>query len=74
MEAGTANERVKNYELTKHICVLLFQKVIKIPDREIFMIYILAKLQYKNIKVVSLKAVLDATSKKWGSTDILRVC
>lgn len=39
-----------------------------------FLIYILAKLQYKNNKVELLKAVLDATSKKWGSTDTFRVC
>lgn len=33
------------------------------------MIYILAKLPHKNIKVELLKAVLVVTSKKWSSTD-----
>lgn len=49
VEARVANKHIKNYELIKYIYTL-FQEAIKISDREIFMMYILAKLQYKNIK------------------------
>ena len=68
VEAGAANEHVENYEIIKYI-YMLFREVIKILNREIFMIYILAKLPHKNIKVELLKAVLVVTSKKWSSTD-----
>lgn len=54
-----------------HVVVLRSNQNTRLRD---FLIYILAKLQYKNNKVELLKAVLDATSKKWGSTDIFRVC
>ena len=40
--------------------------------RDYYDIYILAKLQYKNIEIEYLKAALDATSKKRGSSDILK--
>ena len=35
-------------------------------------IYILAKMQYKNIETEYLRAALDATSKKRGSSEILK--
>lgn len=40
--------------------------------RDYYDIYILAKLQYKNIEPQFLKAALDATSKKRGSTEVLK--
>lgn len=40
--------------------------------RDYYDVYILAKLQYKNIETEYLKAALDATSKKRGSSDILK--
>lgn len=40
--------------------------------RDYYDVYILAKLQYKNIEIESLKAALDATSKKRGSTEVLK--
>ena len=40
--------------------------------RDYYDIYILSKLQYKNIKTEYLKAALKATSKKRGSSDILK--
>lgn len=40
--------------------------------RDYYDVYILAKLQYKNIEIESLKAALKATSKKRGSTEVLK--
>lgn len=40
--------------------------------RDYYDVYILSKLQYKNIEIESLKAALDATSKKRGSTEVLK--
>lgn len=40
--------------------------------RDYYDVYILAKLQYKNIDIESLKAAIDATSKKRGSTEVLK--
>lgn len=40
--------------------------------RDYYDIYILAKMQYKNIETEYLRAALDATSKKRGSSDILK--
>lgn len=40
--------------------------------RDYYDVYILAKLQYKNIVPESLKEALDATSKKRGSSEILK--
>lgn len=40
--------------------------------RDYYDVYILSKLQYKNIKTEYLKAALKATSKKRGSSDILK--
>lgn len=40
--------------------------------RDYYDVYILAKLQYKNIQTEHLKAALDATSKKRGSSAILK--
>ncbi len=40
--------------------------------RDYYDIYILAKLQYSNIDSESLKAALDATAKKRGSTDVIK--
>ena len=40
--------------------------------RDYYDVYILAKLQYKNIEIGFLKAALDATSKKRGSTEVLK--
>lgn len=40
--------------------------------RDYYDVYILVKLQYKNIDIESLKAALDATSKKRGSTEVLK--
>ena len=40
--------------------------------RDYYDVYILAKLQYKNIETEYLKAALDATSKKRGSSEILK--
>lgn len=40
--------------------------------RDYYDVYILAKLQYKNIEREALKAALDATSKKRGSSEVLR--
>lgn len=40
--------------------------------RDYYDVYILAKLQYKNINIESLKAAIDATSKKRGSTEVLK--
>lgn len=40
--------------------------------RDYYDVYILAKLQYKNIQTEYLKAALDATSKKRGSSAILK--
>ncbi len=40
--------------------------------RDYYDVYILAKLQYKNIDIESLKAALAATSAKRGSTEVLR--
>lgn len=40
--------------------------------RDYYDVYILSKLQYKNIKTECLKAALKATSKKRGSSDILK--
>ena len=39
--------------------------------RDYYDIYILLKLQYKNINVDLLKRALEATSKKRGSTEVL---
>ncbi len=39
--------------------------------RDYYDVYILAKLQYKNIDIESLKAALNATSTKRGSTEVL---
>ena len=41
-------------------------------SRDYYDVYILAKLQYKNIETEYLKAALDATSKKRGSSEILK--
>ena len=41
-------------------------------QRDYYDVYILAKLQYKNIETEYLKAALDATSKKRGSSEILK--
>lgn len=40
--------------------------------RDYYDVYILMKLQYKNIEPEYLKAALDATSKKRGTSEILR--
>lgn len=40
--------------------------------RDYYDVYILAKLQYRNIKIESLKAALVATSEKRGSTEVLK--
>lgn len=40
--------------------------------RDYYDIYILAKLQYSNIDPESLKAALNATVKKRGSTDVIK--
>ena len=40
--------------------------------RDYYDVYILAKLQHKNIEIESLKAALDATSKKRGSAEVLK--
>ncbi len=40
--------------------------------RDYYDVYILAKLQYKNIEKDALKAALKATSQKRGSTEILK--
>lgn len=40
--------------------------------RDYYDIYILSKLQYKNIALDSLKSALDATSKKRGSSKIMK--
>ena len=40
--------------------------------RDYYDVYILAKLQYKNIDTEYLKAALDATSKKRGSSEVLK--
>ena len=40
--------------------------------RDYYDVYILAKLQYKNIEIESLKEALNATSKKRGSTEVLK--
>lgn len=40
--------------------------------RDYYDVYILAKLQYKNIEIESLKAALEVTSKKRGSTEVLK--
>lgn len=40
--------------------------------RDYYDVYILSKLQYKNIELDSLKSALDATSKKRGSSEIMR--
>ncbi|CCY53064.1 putative uncharacterized protein [Coprococcus sp. CAG:782] len=40
--------------------------------RDYYDIYILAKMQYKNIEPEYLRAALDATSKKRGSSEILK--
>jgi predicted nucleotidyltransferase component of viral defense system len=40
--------------------------------RDFYDIYILAKLQSSNIKIEELKAALDATTKKRGSTDVIK--
>ncbi len=40
--------------------------------RDYYDIYILAKMQYKNIETEYLSAALDATSKKRGSSEILK--
>lgn len=40
--------------------------------RDYYDVYILAKLQYKNIETEYLKAALDVTSKKRGSSEILK--
>jgi len=40
--------------------------------RDYYDIYILAKLQYSNIDSESLKAALDATAKRRGSTDVIK--
>lgn len=41
-------------------------------QRDYYDIYILAKMQYKNIETEYLRAALDATSKKRGSSEILK--
>lgn len=40
--------------------------------RDYYDVYILMKLQYKNIEPEYLKASLDATSKKRGTSEVLR--
>ena len=40
--------------------------------RDYYDVYILAKLQCKNIEIESLKAALNATAKKRGSLEILK--
>ena len=40
--------------------------------RDYYDVYILAKLQYKNIEKSALKSALEATSQKRGSTEILK--
>lgn len=40
--------------------------------RDYYDVYILSKLQYKNIELDSLKSALDATSKKRGSSEIMK--
>ena len=40
--------------------------------RDYYDVYILAKLQHRNVEIESLKAALDATSKKRGSTEVLK--
>lgn len=40
--------------------------------RDYYDVYILMKLQYKNIEPEYLKAALDATSKKRGTSEVLR--
>lgn len=40
--------------------------------RDYYDIYIIAKMQYKNIETEYLRAALDATSKKRGSSEILK--
>ncbi len=40
--------------------------------RDYYDVYILAKLKYENIEMESLKAALNATSKKRGSTEIIK--
>lgn len=40
--------------------------------RDYYDVYILAKLQYKNIDIESLKTALRATSEKRGSTEVLK--
>ena len=40
--------------------------------RDYYDIYIIAKMQYKNIETEHLRAALDATSKKRGSSEILK--
>lgn len=40
--------------------------------RDYYDVYILYKLQYKNIALESLKSALDATSKKRGSSEIMK--
>lgn len=40
--------------------------------RDYYDVYILAKLQYKNIEIESLKAAIEATSKKRGSKEVLK--
>ncbi len=40
--------------------------------RDYYDVYILVKLQYKNIDIEYLKAALDATSKKRGSSEVLK--
>ena len=40
--------------------------------RDYYDVYILAKLQYKNIEIDSMKVALEATSKKRGSKEVLK--
>ena len=40
--------------------------------RDYYDVYILAKLQYKNIEIESMKVALEATSKKRGSKEVLK--
>ncbi len=40
--------------------------------RDYYDVYILAKLQYKNIKIDYLKAALEETAKKRGSSELLK--
>lgn len=44
----------------------------KITPRDYYDVYILAKLQYKNIDIESLKTALRETSEKRGSTEVLK--